>query len=253
MEQSPYRDAYNRGEEIVPDYAYDRMGLSEFDDSIGVGELVDHKYSMLSLPTEFCSMENITAKDIYEHGLPKRKTYCLFAKADGIAISLQSNGGKYRLVSRGQRIAGFVLLPAFLKCVCLKRQLPNNIELRGELLLKKEDFEELNPLFENKYTNPRSLVSATANVSIPDKRVVDKMFILWHGIQAISRTQYHLVALQQYVNINDIVPFEIIHKDELETAAHRLYESLQFLDYPCDGIVIEHSTEDSEDGRVHTD
>lgn len=57
MEKSPYRDAYNRGQEIVPDYVYDRMGLSEFDDSIGVGELVDHKYPMLSLHSEFCNME----------------------------------------------------------------------------------------------------------------------------------------------------------------------------------------------------
>lgn len=253
MEQSPYRDAYNRAQEIVPDYVYDRMGLNEFDDSIGVGELVDHKYPMLSLPTEFCNLENITAKDMFEHGLPQRKTYCLSAKADGIAVSLQSNGGKYRLVSRGRRMAGYVLHPAFLKCVFLKRHLPEDIELRGELLMKKKDFAELNPLFDDRYAHPRSMVCAMANASIPDKRVVDKMFILWHGIQDISRTQYHPVALQQYVNINDVVPFEIVQKDELETASHRLYDSLLSLDYPCDGIVVEHSTKDSYDGRVQTD
>lgn len=252
MEQSHYRDAYNRGQEIVPDYVYDRMGLSEFDDSIGVGELADHKYPMLSLPTKFCNMENITAKDIYEYGLPKRKTYCLSAKADGVAVSLQSNGGKYRLVSRGRRTAGHVLHQALLKCVFLKRHLPDDIELRGELLLKKGDFTELNPLFENRYANSRSMVCAMANATIPDKRVVDKMFILWHGIHGISRTQYHPVALQQYVNINYIIPFEIVNKNELETAVQRLYETIQTLDYPCDGIVIEHSKEDSDDGRVHT-
>ena len=70
MDETLYRRAYNIGKEIVPDYVYDRMGLLDVDDSIGVGEWAEHKHIMLSLHTEFCNLEQITAKEIHERGVP---------------------------------------------------------------------------------------------------------------------------------------------------------------------------------------
>lgn len=254
MKATPYIEAYNAGNEILPDYAYDRMGINEFDDSIGVGELVPHKYPMLSLSTEFCNMETITNKEIHEHGVSRQKTYVISAKADGVAVSLQANNGKYRLVSRGRRVSGYVLHPAFLKCMApLKKQLPDSIELRGELMLNYKDFEEFNKIFDNRYSNLRSIVSAMTCANNPDERVVDKMFILWHGIQGLSRKTCHPIELLQFVDEQNIVPFKNVSIKSLSIAVRKMYNGLQYLDYPCDGVVIEHSLENLNDGRFHLD
>lgn len=254
MDETPYRRAYNLGEEIVPDYVYDRMGLIEIDDSIGVGEWVEHKHKMLSLSTAFCNLEKITAKEIHEIGVPYLSEYVISAKVDGIAVSLQANGGKYRLVSRGRRIAGWVLHPIFLKRIkSLKQHLPDNVELRGEFLLCKKDFEEFNLLYDKKFANARSLVSAILNWENPDERVVDKMFVLWHGIQGISRNKSHLEELQQYVEKADIVPYEIVHSTKVGLACRRLYKNFHSLDYACDGIVFECSKKDDKNEMYHLD
>ena len=254
MDETPYRRAYNLGEEIVPDYVYDRMGLNEIDDSIQVGEFVEHKHKMLSLRTEFCNLEQITAKEIHKRGVPYLSEYVISAKVDGVAVSLQVNGGKYRLVSRGRRIAGWVIHPAFLKRIKpLNQLLPDNVELRGDFLLRKKNFEELNFLYDNKFVNARSLVSAMLNCKIPDERVVDKMFVLWHGIQGISRNKSHLEELQQYVNKADIVPYEILQSNKIGLQCRRLYIDYQILDYACDGIVLECSKMDDINEMYHID
>lgn len=178
MNETSYRRTYNEGKEIVPDYVYDRMGLNKIDDSIGVGELVEHKYVMLSIPTEFCNLEEITAKEIHKRGVPFLSEYVISAKADGVAVSLQSNGGKYRLLTRGRRTAGWVIHPSVLNRIKpLKQPLSDNIELRGEFLLSNKDFKDLNLLFNGVYSNARSLVSAVLNSKTPDERVLDKMFV----------------------------------------------------------------------------
>ena len=254
MDETQYRRAYNFGKEIVPDYVYDRMGLNEIDDSIGVGEFVEHKHKMLSLRTEFCNLEQITAKEIHKRGVPYLSEYVISAKVDGVAVSLQVNGGKYRLVSRGRRIAGWVIHPTFLKRIKpLNQQLPDNVELRGEFLLHKKDFEELKCLFKLEFANARSLVSAMLNTNAPDERVVEKMFVLWHGIQGIYRNKSHVEELQQYVDKADIVPYEIVQSNKIGLVCRRFYNNSQNFDYACDGVVFECSKMDDKNEMYHLD
>lgn len=254
MDETPYRRAYNLGKEIVPDYVYDRMGLLEVDDSIGVGEGAQHKYIMLSLNTQFCNLEQITAKEIHKRGVPYLSEYVISAKVDGVAVSLQANGGKYRLLTRGRLTEGRLIHPRLLKQIKpLKHQLPEDVELRGEFMLYNKDFEELNLLFDRKYANARSIVSAMLNSKHPDERVVEKMFVLWHGIQGLSRNKSHVEELQQFVHKADIVPYEIVCSNRIGMACRRLYEEYQGLDYACDGIVFECSNMDDKDERNHLD
>lgn len=254
MDETPYRRAYNIGKEIVPDYVYDRMGLLEVDDSIGVGDWAEHKHIMLSLNTEFCNLEQITAKEIHKRGVPYLSEYVISAKVDGVAVSLQANGGKYRLLSRGRRTQGWLIHPRLLNLINpLKHQLPDNVELRGDFMLREKDFKELNLLFDKKFANARSMVSAMLISNTPDERVVEKMFILWHGIQGISRKKSHVEELQQYVDKADIVPYEIVNSNKIGMACRRLYKEYQGLDYACDGIVFECSKENDQDEMNHLD
>lgn len=135
----------------------------------------------------------------------------------------------------------------------LKKQLPDNVELRGEFMLRKKDFEELNLLFDMRYSNARSMVGAMLNCNTPDKRVVEKMFILWHGIQGISRKQSHVEELQQFVDNADIVPYVIVHSNRIGIACRRQYKEYQGLDYACDGIVFECSDRNDMDEMNHLD
>lgn len=254
MDETLYRRAYNIGKEIVPDYVYDRMGLLDVDDSIGVGEWAEHKHIMLSLHTEFCNLEQITAKEIHERGVPYLSEYIISAKVDGVAISLQSNGGKYRLLTRGRRTQGWLIHPCFLNQMKpLKHQLPDYVELRGDFMLREKDFEELSLLFDTKFSNARSMVSAMLNSNTPDGRVVEKMFILWHGIQGISRKKSHVEEIQQYVDKADIVPYEIVNSNRIGLACRRIYKESQELDYACDGIVFECSKKDDKNEMNHLD
>lgn len=131
--------------------------------------------------------------------------------------------------------------------------MPDNVELRGEFLLHNKDIEELNLLYDKKFANARSLVSAMLNWETPDERVVKKMFVLWHGIQGISRKKSHLEELQQYVDKADIVPYEIVHSNIIGLACRRMYKHYNSLDYACDGIIFECSCKNEHDDRIHLD
>lgn len=178
----------------------------------------------------------------------------LSAKVDGVAVSLQTNGGKFRLLTRGRRTEGSLIHPRLLNLIKpLKHQLPDNIELRGDFMLREKDFQKLNLLFNRRYANARSMVSAMLNSHTPEERVVEKMFILWHGIQGISREKSHVEELQQYIDKVDIVPYVIVQFNKIGIACRRLYKEYISLDYACDGIVFECSNRDDRNEMVHLD
>ena len=108
-------------------------------------------------------------------------------------------------------------------------------------------------MYDKKFANARSLVSAMLNCKIPDERVVDKMFVLWHGIQGFSRNKSHLEELQQYVNKADIVPYEMLQSNKIGLECRRLYINYQSLDYACDGVVFECSKMDDINEMYHID
>jgi NAD-dependent DNA ligase len=180
---SEYRESYNAGQELIPDFAYDALrnndtSLSyDADDIIGKGALVPHAYPMLSLPTHYLNVDEITLEQI-DALCGSHDTYIVSFKYDGVSISAPVNGLGYtgRLVSRGKRHSGFVLHPMFMQQMPKFLDRPDglpitdsmNAEVRGEFVISKADFETINKTLTIAYANERSMVSAQLSANEPN-------------------------------------------------------------------------------------
>lgn len=262
-----YREAYNKGQEIVPDYAYDTMFAQEEAElnDVGQGELVDHVHPMLSLPTFYLDVNNIT-EDVLQNvcKVGKVDMFTVSYKLDGVPCSciLTSNGWQ-RAVSRGKRFKGFVVSNKFLSVLPTPIKLPEPgqvIDFRGEFVLSDAAFEELKqlPEFAN-YANPRSLVSATINSLQPNDAVIAKLKWFAHGVWIDNKPTNHFDELDKWLSNQCIAThyaFGDKYYDTTSSLANDLayiYDKAMNYEYPCDGIVIQYRTTTEHDGHCNLD
>jgi NAD-dependent DNA ligase len=266
-----YREAYNKGQELVPDFAYDAaFGTDGELDDIGQGELVDHMHFMGSLPTYFEDLDTIDAKRLAELGITKEQypTITLSYKLDGVPGScILGPTGWLRCVSRGKRFQGFLMSSEFLKILPQPKQLPDHeIDFRGEFVMSKADFEILNNRHGCKqYANPRSMVSAQINSKEPDMNILRCIKWFAHGIwDDQPGDAYNYLMNRQH--------FDMLHAwlQEQDTCCNiesprgefwqnvngnikAVYEAAMNYDYPCDGIVLQYRVTADNDAHCNLD
>lgn len=134
-------------------------------------EQVEHKYPMLSLGNTYSETEVTEFYDRVKKLLNEDFEICCEMKFDGTSISLTYEDGKLiRAVTRGDGVRGDdvtdnVKTIRSIPLVLQGNNYPKNFEMRGEILMPWEVFEELNrqrelreePLF----ANPRNAASGT--------------------------------------------------------------------------------------------
>lgn len=265
---SAYRKAYNEGKEIVPDYVYDTMfeqNEAELND-VAQGTLIDHQNPMLSLPTFFFDIDSIGIKELQIAGIqPVDKPITMSFKLDGVPCScwLGANGWQ-KAVSRGKRFQGFVASNKLLSILPKPKQLPKNddiVDIRGEFVIAYKDFEELNnALPENdRYANPRSMVSSQINSLEPNDKILSKMQWLAHGIWINHEPSNHFAALNQWLPATSIAPnvtfFGGFFDDEqvMNKRIKGFYNEAMHYEIPCDGIVIQYRQTTDNDGKCNLD
>ena len=122
---------------------------------------VAHKYPMLSLGNTYSESEVTDFYDRVKKALNEDFEICCELKYDGTSISLTYENGKLvRAVTRGDNVKTIRTIP-----LVLHGSYPESFEIRGEILMPWEVFEELNlekeareePLF----ANPRNAASGT--------------------------------------------------------------------------------------------
>lgn len=263
---SIYRKLYNEGEELVPDFVYDTM-FSQEDaelDDVGQGELVDHLHFMGSLPTYFLDYETLKFEDLEKitsfrahNGL-----YDISAKIDGVPGSCWYKYGKpVKVLSRGKREQGFVMAPEFLKVLpTIDTMCPNEMmDIRGEFYINKKDFEEINGILaeagEKTFSNPRSMVSSCVNSIHPHPLIMSRMQVLFHGIWYESARGSHFTILDKLFPEKYVAKHNTADKDALIDAMKDMYEELFVSEYdiPVDGIVVQHTITNENDGRCNLD
>ena len=259
-----YREAYNKGKEIVPDFVYDQMFSpeeAELDD-IGQGELIDHAHPMLSLPTFFLDLDKINADILAASGVINRgQNIELSYKLDGVPGScILGPNGWIRSVSRGKRFKGFVMNKAFVQILPKPKQLPDHeIDFRGEYVISYADFERLNAALpeHERYANPRSMVSSQINSIKPNDDIVKCIKWFAHAIWDGNKPAEHFLELLKWFDDDDIAPnFPMGNRgfwNDLHYNINHVYNSAMNFKYPCDGIVIRHSTTTNHDGRCNLD
>lgn len=168
-----------------------------------------HRYPMLSLGNTY-SIEEIEAfAQRAEKMLGSAFTYCCELKFDGTAICLNYRNGKLvRALTRGDGVVGDDVTENVLQIANVPKQLsgsyPEDVEIRGEILMPYEAFDRLNKEREANedapFANPRNAASGSL-------KLLDPKEVAHRGLWC---TLYHIPS--------ESVEFET-HDDALKAAA----------------------------------
>ena len=206
----------------------------------------EHKVPMLSLSNAFYSddLKNFEKK-IYNYLNNKIKfEYSVEPKIDGISASLTYTNKKLKFgVSRGDGKIGEIItenlktikdIPIEIK----KNDFPNEIEIRGEVFIKKKDFLKI----QSNFANPRNAASGSLRQKDPNETKKIPLNFIAYTFGYIEDNSYKyqtefLKKLKEWgfkVNKDNKILKNI---DELINF-HKHFESKRYdLDYDVDGLV----------------
>ena len=213
---------------------------------------VAHKYPMLSLSNTY-SQEEI---EEWLRKLPENVEIVCELKYDGLSISLwYEKGVLTKALTRGDGVKGdnvieniktITTIPQYISTLASGVQIPDFIELRGEVLLSWEAFERLNkereaqeePLF----ANPRNAASGTLKLQDPNevaRRGLDcyLYYMLGENLPASHHYDRLQIAKQWGFPISDAV--KVCHSlEEVMEYIHYWDTERKNLPVATDGIVL---------------
>ena len=209
-------------------------------------EKYKHRVPMLSLSNAFNEIDLINfEKKIFNYLNKKIKfQYSVEPKIDGISASLTYKNKKLIYgVSRGDGLIGEVITENLKTIKDIPRQInmpnfPNEIEIRGEVFIKKKDFFKI----KNEFANPRNAASGTLRQKDPNETKKIPLNFIAYTFGFIQNNQFKfqsefLKELKKWgfkinkhnkilSNIKELISF------------HKKFEDNKFdIDYDVDGLV----------------
>lgn len=239
---------------ITPDSPTQRVGgepTKEF-------PVVMHEVPMLSLSNTY-SIDEL--KDFHrrvQEGLPpgEKIEYVTELKIDGIAISLHYRNGLFvQGVTRGDGFRGDDItnnlktirsLPLRLNFRDLKRYEFENIEVRGEIYMNRNDFEELNreraKLGEKIFANPRNATAGTLKLQDPKQVAERPLNLFCYYLRSQTKeleTQYENLKILKSLGFKVNPYHQLCYSiDEVIDFCKEWEEKRESLPYDIDGVVI---------------
>jgi DNA ligase (NAD+) len=216
---------------------------------------VEHKQRMLSLDNSY-SIEDLKAWDArVRKGLRSFDTveYVVELKIDGVSVNLTYEQGSLRVGATrgdgrtGEDVTENILTIRSIPRVLLDRDIPDFIEIRGEVYLDRRNFSELNKQKENDgdvlFANPRN--AASGSLKLLDSGMVAKRKLEFfahsrgefRGVTIISHEEYFKRLNAWGIRIN---PYWKLCRDIDEVIAYCLswQGKRGSLTYDIDGIVV---------------
>ena len=259
---------YNLDQSLVTDEEYDLL-LKELSNL----ELKDKNLLDNKSPTQSVGSEVSDDKLTYEHLFPmlslsnsmniddvrdfilkihqdfdKNIKFTCELKFDGLALSLiYTNGNLIRAVTRGNGITGEDVTNASLAISAIPKKIVSNsniIDVRGEVIMPKKNFENLNASTnEKKFSNPRNAASGTLRLldnEIIKSRGLD-FYAYSSNINYFNNFKSHSLNLDwlktQGFKISN--PLKIISNiDEFRAFSQKLEKNRNNFPFEIDGIVI---------------
>jgi DNA ligase (NAD+) len=189
-------------------------------------------------------------------------TYVVEPKIDGVAVSLSYEKGKLqRAVTRGNGVQGDIITQNLLHLRELPReiiseQIPDFIEIRGEIYMEHDEFLRINQereeLGEPLYANPRNLAAGTVKLLDPKEAKQRNLKIVLYGLGACQPNDYFKTQTSFHQSLKDW-SFPVVEFVKTVTSAEKAWSEICQLDelrhgyaYPTDGAVIKL---DSRDGQ----
>lgn len=215
----------------------------------------EHVAPMLSLANTY-SKEELTdfINRIYKLLERKNVQFCTELKIDGTAISIRYEKGKLvRAVTRGNGKVGDDVTANIktVKTIPLILQgsnIPDLIEIRGEVFMHKKIFEELNKEREEMgldvFANPRNAAAGSLKLLDPKEVLKRKLDIICYGIaneEEFVTSQYELHGyLKKFgLPVSDENYFKLCKdSNDILSFANHIDEIRKKISFEIDGIVI---------------
>ena len=221
-------EEYDILKEYIEDKYPDNIAITEGHTMCSVG--VEKK--KIDLPFEMWSMDKIKSeKDINLWKKKYQGPYMISAKVDGVSAGYSTKSGKPLLFTRGNGRIGQDISHAIEYL-----NLPNkpNLEIRGELLMKKDVFQKN---WSDKFANVRSAIAGTANAaeSLPE-RWTDIDFVAYEVISPKLKPSDQFKMLTQ-LNCVTVINKKT-KKINKENLSKYLLDWRKDYDYDIDGIIV---------------
>jgi DNA ligase (NAD+) len=223
---------------------------------------VTHKIPMLSLQNAFSNedmlafeqqVSNKLIKKIAAKSILEKIEYVCEPKIDGIAISLlYKNGNLIQAATRGDGTTGENITSNALQINCIPKKLqgnsfPEELEVRGEVFMKKTVFKQLNLELEKQqqklFANPRN--AASGSIRQLDPTITKNRKLSFYCYSAVansmpSQCKSHWEILQQLkqwgMPVNNLIE-KHIGITSCEQYQQQIQSQRSSLNYEIDGVV----------------
>ena len=249
---------YSGEDEIMSNYEYDQKydELEKLEKKTGVilagsltqkvGFEIRSKLPKVKHPSKMLSLDKTKDRNDLANSLGGQPGFIGW-KEDGLTIALTYENGEFvSAVTRGDGITGEDVThnAKFFKGVPLKISYTDRLVVRGEALISRKRFDEINAKITNvddKYKNARNLASGSVrqqDSKIAKERGVEVVaFSVYEGFDHLDNYSDKLDELRKYGF--DVVPFiRVKTKDDVLKAIEKFEGQVQSYKFPTDGLVI---------------
>ena len=212
----------------------------------------NHKYRMYSLENSYSREDLVKWNERIEKNLGKNNlSFSCELKLDGVSISLSYEKGLLKkALTRGDGIQGDDVTENIktINSIPLKlnRAIDYDFTIRGEVIIEKKDFAEMNKIRERngdtKYMNPRN--TASGSIKLINSLEVKKRPLKCYFFQIISEN-YNILNQTEALNLVEELGFKTLKTNRFCKNINDVFDYINYwdkrkndLNFEIDGIVI---------------
>ena len=238
---------YNTGKNsLLSDNEYDSLCeyLEKNHQKLEIGSKVRDNENKVNLPLWLGSMDKIGHDDpVRKLSNWKKRNNCntefiIEEKLDGVSCLIIYNENTVKLYTRGNGKVGTDIsyLKPYFKNIPIKN-VPKYTKVRGELIIKKIDFETK---YKNTFTNARNLVSGCVNAKTIKNGITDIHFVAYELIaDDIVKPSIQLETLTSYGF--DVVNSRILSDIDVDSLKKELINIKNDSSYEIDGLIVQYN------------
>ena len=233
------------------------------DDTRDGFESYQHRLPMKSLDNTYSKDEFFAFVERVEKGLELEGiAFVVEPKIDGVAVSVTYEDGKLvRAVTRGNGTEGDDITANVLFIEELPRELkgknlPETIEIRGEIYMRNDEFDRINAERNaaglEEFANPRNLVAGTVKMLDRDEVAKRSLNVILYGLGfcepqiVAAQSEFHARLAEWGFPVGERF-WKISGADEAWAGIEELDSIREALPYPTDGAVIKTDSLEHQD------